>query len=279
MRYLEGERGEKRRDLKLYFPEFRSSFCFLFSYAKEKQVMNTFKSNNQVGGYSFAFSGEDYHDYLGVALSEIADKYFGDVKTKLVVDTAPVLERDLAYRSGLGWFGKNSLLISRHHGSYVMIGSILTDKTYHVRAPKIDTDHCGTCTRCIEACPTDAINEKERSINSYRCIPYFSIELFKDSIKPPDGYETMEEIFGCDICQDVCPWNNKTSNSHKLNDFHLTPKQEKIKNFFIDKNLDEIENELKLVSKKRYKKDWKGTSFERTGRDGMLKNIKWKKKK
>ena len=180
MSYLEGEKQDKRQNLKNYFPEYQSSFTFLFDYRRDKKKLDTFDSKRKVGGYTFGFSGEDYHYHIWESLDKICSLHFSELTHKVVVDTAPVLDRDLAYRSGLGWFGKNSMLINRHVGSYFMIGHILLDKKFNVSILPMDTDHCGQCRKCIDACPTDAIIEDSRTVDSNKCIPFFTIEKFKD---------------------------------------------------------------------------------------------------
>tara|TARA_X000000950_G_scaffold288910_1_gene408316 strand:+ start:3495 stop:4334 length:840 start_codon:yes stop_codon:yes gene_type:complete len=278
MSYLEGERGKIRESLKNYFPEFQSAISFLFSYKSEKLTLDQITKKQKVAGYAFGFEGRDYHYFVLEALNKISDLFFSDIKDKkTVVDTSPVLDRDLAYRAGLGWFGKNSMLISRNHGSYVMIGSILLGEKLELPIKEKESDHCGTCTRCIDACPTFAIDPETRTVNSEKCIPYFTIELFKDSELPPKGYDQMDEFFGCDICQEVCPWNRPLE--HDLTKTtELTDYQKKISDFFLNKTISEIQNELKSMSKRKYSREWKDSSFCRTGRDGVLKNLKWKKK-
>ena len=278
MSYLEGDKQDKRQSLKNYFPEYQSSFTFLFDYRRDKKKLDTFDSKRKVGGYAFGFSGEDYHYHIRESLDKICSLYFSKSIHKVVVDTAPVLDRDLAYRSGLGWFGKNSMLINRHVGSYFMIGHVLLNKKFNVTTLPMDTDHCGQCRKCIDACPTDAIIEDSRTVDSNKCIPFFTIEKFKDDTIPPVGYDQMSEVFGCDICQEVCPWNERTLKYVEINDVRLSAKQNKIKEIFLDKSEDDLELELQSMSKKEFVRQWKKTSFERTGRDGVLKNIKWKKK-
>jgi epoxyqueuosine reductase len=154
--------------------------------------------------------GDDYHDVMLERLNAlhrwIEERVAHPVAGKAYVDTGPILERDLARRAGLGWQGKNTMLINPRAGSFFFLGSLLLDLALAPDAP-FATDHCGTCARCIDACPTGAIVEP-RVLDSTRCISYLTIEL-KDDI--PAEFHAMigEHLYGCDVCQEVCPWNDK----------------------------------------------------------------------
>jgi epoxyqueuosine reductase len=139
-------------------------------------------------------------------LEELAGKLGGDHEYKICVDTAPLLERSYAREAGLGWIGKNTCLINQEIGSWVFLGEILTSLEITPDTPP--PDRCGTCTRCIDACPTQAIAASGYEIDARRCIPYFTIELHGAA---PEELRTGigQHIFGCDICQDVCPWNSR----------------------------------------------------------------------
>jgi len=160
--------------------------------------------------------GDDYHERLKAMLHQLADaiRELGEelaggtpgVETRACVDTAPILDRVCAKQSGLGWFGKNTCIIHRTWGSYLFLGEVLTNLELEPSVP--ETDHCGTCTACIDACPTGAIREPY-VLDSRRCISYLTIEL-RGSV-PMDLRDAMgTHVFGCDICQDVCPWNCKS---------------------------------------------------------------------
>jgi epoxyqueuosine reductase len=152
------------------------------------------------------------------------------------------------------------MLISKKHGSFFLISSILINKKLNLNTRTIEIDHCGNCTKCIDACPTNAIIDN-KVIDANKCISTFTIELFKDA-EAPKGYPTNRgEIFGCDICQDVCPWNTKP-----LDKSELMESPEYLKIF--------EETNLEVISNREFKKIFKGTSLERTGRVGLLKNIK-----
>ena len=156
--------------------------------------------------------GDDYHDVLVPMLRGIQDWASGElgvaVPGKAYTDTGPILERDLARRAGLGWFGKNTMLISPRHGSFFFIGVLLLGLELEVDAP-FGSDHCGTCTRCLSACPTDAFVEP-RVLDARRCVSYLTIEV-KGEIPGElrDGVGGM--VYGCDVCQSCCPWNVKFS--------------------------------------------------------------------
>ena len=153
--------------------------------------------------------GNDYHDVIRERLHQLADYLrvlVPGANARGVVDTAPLLERDFARLAGLGWIGKNTLLLNRDEGSWFFLAALLTDQLLTYDEPH-DTDHCGTCRACLDACPTNAFVD-EYVLDATRCISYLTIEL-RESI-PRDLREGMGDwLFGCDVCQDVCPWNSK----------------------------------------------------------------------
>ncbi len=271
LEYLKGQKALTRESIKNYFPHFQSALVFLFPYYQTKKDLEQVDSKLKIASYVHGFYGEDYHLYLRQRLGEIKNKILNEVldcEILFTLDTQPVLERDLAYRAGLGWFGKNSMLISREHGSYFIIGSLLLSRKLHLGPASMGVDHCGQCRACIEACPTLAITP-ERTIIAQKCISTYTIEVFKDE-KPPEGYQNSHgEIFGCDICQEVCPWNVK-----KLKTLVSRKISNPLIDFFYSQKVEDIIASLESMSKRAFRKFFANTPLERTGRDGVLKNIK-----
>lgn len=288
--YLEGERQQKRQSLTEHWPEFQSALVFLFSYHESHQLLqNMYKAppsswnGLKLGSYSLGFKGADYHHLIKERLIEIGESLktdFVGLEYKLTLDTHPVLERDLAMRAGMGWFGKNSMLINRDHGSFFIIGSILLNQqlpTEQLRAKnKMETDHCGQCTKCIDACPTDAIDPLTRTIKARDCISTFTIEQFKLETVPSEKMTLKDGfIFGCDICQDVCPWNKRVDLKNNFEGLNFThEEQKKIIDFFLMKKITDLAHELEIMTEGAFRRLFKNTSFERSGRRGLLKNIR-----
>ncbi len=200
--YLETYR-EKRLDPNLVLEEARSVIAVLFNYYPP-QVPDT-ENNYILARYAL---GADYHPLMKkklAALDDFMQAHYGPHKTKRFVDSGPVLEKAWAMRCGIGWQGKNSLLINRETGSYTFIGIILTALELEPDIP--GTDHCGSCTKCVEACPTGAL-EQPYQVDIKRCIAYHTIE---NRLEIPAGIsrQMSQKIYGCDICQEVCPFNRK----------------------------------------------------------------------
>lgn len=203
MNYLAEERSRIRRsDPKQILPECKSILVLAIPYTPSIPEIN---DGARIASYAL---GDDYHDIIPPRLQLIVDfieEQLGhSIPNRYYTDTGPVLERDLAQRAGLGWIGKNTCLINPQAGSYFLLAEILLGIELDFDQP-VTTDHCGTCTRCMEACPTQCILSN-RTIDSRRCISYLTIELKEDI--PPELRSSMQDwIFGCDICQQVCPWN------------------------------------------------------------------------
>jgi epoxyqueuosine reductase len=256
--YMADERKEKRKSLSSFYPAFQSALVFLFDYKKAAKA-NQQNQNYQFAAYTKGFDGLDYHLWIKDKLDLIA-KEIGITDYVLSIDAQPVLERDLAYRAGLGWFGKNSMLINQKEGSFFLISSILLPKKLNLARRSVATDHCGNCTRCLDACPTQAI-VADRVVDAAKCISTFTIELFKDA-DAPKGYPTERgEIFGCDICQEVCPWNHKP----------LSTVTEQLHKVEFEKIF--AQTDLENISNREFRRLFKHTSLERTGRVGFLKNL------
>jgi epoxyqueuosine reductase len=214
MNYLASERGRARRaDPRAILPESRSILVLAVPYDPPSSAP---PPGSEPAGRAAAYAwGDDYHDVLLPRLKTLVA--FLEAETgapfphHIYTDTGPVLERDLARRAGLGWIGKNSMLIHPQVGSYFLLAEILLGLDLPPDAP-FETDHCGACTRCIEACPTDCILP-DRTLDAARCISYLTIEL-KGGIPPELRLPMGDWIFGCDVCQQVCPWNERFAPPH-----------------------------------------------------------------
>ena len=204
MDYLASERSRSRRaDPKLILPECKSILILALPYTNTED--KTQNAEFRIATYAL---GDDYHDVIPPRLQEIVqfieERVGHSVPNRYYTDTGPILERELAQRAGLGWVGKNSMLINPQMGSTFLLAEILLGIELEPDEP-FTTDHCGTCTRCIDACPTQCILPN-RTLNANRCISYLTIENKGDI--PTELRENIGNwIFGCDICQQVCPWN------------------------------------------------------------------------
>jgi len=208
MRYLATERAITRRsDLRRVLPECKSILILAIPYGNPINHGKAITGQGRVAAYAW---GADYHDVLKPRLRSLVnylESLVGqEVPNRWYTDTGPILERELAQRAGLGWIGKNTMLINPQHGSYFLLAEILLGIELDYDAP-VTTDHCGSCRRCIEACPTNCILE-DRTLDASRCISYLTIELkgpVPEDLRPQVG----DWVFGCDICQIVCPWNKR----------------------------------------------------------------------
>ena len=205
MGYLTDRRAWIRTDPRLLLPSARSIICVgkLYNRAELRSTEWAGRDSGWVSRYAW---GEDYHDVVRTGLEQLARKLGNQHEWKICVDTAPLLERSYAREAGLGWIGKNTCLINQDIGSWVFLGEILTSLELESDSPP--ADRCGTCTRCIDACPTQAIAPDGYEIDARRCIPYFTIEL-RGSVPLDMRAGIGQHVFGCDICQDVCPWNRR----------------------------------------------------------------------
>lgn len=188
----------------------RSVITLLLNYFPDQQQRPDAPA---VSKYAY---GRDYHEVIREKINTLLSSLrqsIGEISGRGFVDSAPVLERTWAQRSGLGWIGKNGNLITRNNGSYFFIATLITDLELHHDDP-VAKDYCGSCRRCIEACPTEAIGE-QRVIDGSRCISYFTIEL-KDQLIPDTMKGKFQNwMFGCDVCQEVCPWNRFARPGHE----------------------------------------------------------------
>jgi epoxyqueuosine reductase len=191
-------------------PSVRSVVMLAINYRTE-EPRSVEANEGRVARY--AWGTADYHDLLREKLRQLSDflhQQRPGCTTRGVVDTAPLLERDFARLAGLGWFGKNTMLLNKRAGSWLLLAGLLTDIELEPDAPH-ETSHCGTCTRCLDVCPTDAFPEPY-VLDARKCISYLTIEL-KTPIPRELRDDVGEWLFGCDLCQDVCPWNRKAPRS------------------------------------------------------------------
>lgn len=210
MGYLAGEGAALRHDSRLPHPGATHAIVLAASYGGQEPS----------GIFARYARGDDYHEFLRERVRELHHWLEAEtgvsIDARPYVDSGPVLERDLAQRAGLGWFGKNTLLITPQAGSFVFLASLFVAYPLDVSAP-FDADRCGTCTRCLDACPTQALTAP-RELDARRCISYLTIELREDI---PESLRTSigSWIYGCDVCQDVCPWNQRFSQPIKFDSF------------------------------------------------------------
>lgn len=205
MRYLTDCRAELRRDVRALLPTARSVICVGKLYNTPLKARESGDAN--ISRYAW---GRDYHEVVKSALEEMAKRLhrIEPFDFKICVDTAPVLERSLARAAGLGWIGKNTCLINEGQGSWFFLGEIVTSLDLDPASPP--PDRCGTCTACIDACPTNALVHENGAytLDSRRCISYLTIEL-RGPVPEEHRAGIGDHVFGCDICQEVCPWNRR----------------------------------------------------------------------
>jgi epoxyqueuosine reductase len=251
MAYL-GRGAEKRADTRRVYDGAVSAVVVAMNYGGTQP-------SGPIARYA---RGRDYHDVLVDRLNELLSRIrvevAPEVRGKPYVDTGPILERELARQAGLGWFGKNTNLIHPKHGSFFFLGSLLLDLPLAADAPFAE-EHCGSCTRCLEACPTDAF-VAPHVLDARRCISYLTIELRGDipeALRPLMG----ELVFGCDICQEVCPWNVKFSRD--VTDVELQPRAELTSPDVAG---------LLALGEEQFRAMFRGTPMLRTKRRGLLRN-------
>jgi epoxyqueuosine reductase len=257
MQYLENH-FEKRTDPTKLVPGTRSIISLAYNYHTEEKQKDP--EAPKISSYAY---GRDYHKLIKKKLKSLCrsiEEEFGSFEYRFFVDSAPVLERDWALRAGLGWIGKNTLLIHPKKGSHFFLAELFVDFDLPYDAPM--SDYCGTCRRCIDACPTDAIAGNGYVLNASRCISYLTIEL-KDEI-PEEFQPQMENwIFGCDICQDVCPWN-RFSEEHQEVEFQ--PRGDL---------LDLSKSDWQNLSEEKFESLFKGSAVKRAGYKGLKRNIEF----
>src|ERR1041385_4780696 len=253
MKYMENY-FDKRLDPRKLVDRAKSVVSLLYNYFPSKQQSDP--EAPKISKYAF---GKDYHYVIKEKLSElmlVIQQKIGDVHGRAFVDSAPVLDRAWAKKSGLGWIGKNTNLITRQYGSFFFIAELIVD--LELNADKPIEDYCGTCTACIDACPTDAI-VKPYVVDGSKCISYFTIELKEEIPKEVKG-KFDNWIFGCDICQDVCPWN-RFSKPHS--EARFDAKSE----------LSMSNQEWKEMTKEIFEKVFEKSAVKRTKFEGLKRNI------
>lgn len=221
------------------------------------------EGEHKISKYAY---GQDYHEVIKSQLRNMMQSLrekIGDFNGRGFVDSAPVLERSWAVRSGLGWIGKNGNLINRQNGSFFFLATLITDLDLNYD-DAFAGDYCGTCRRCIDACPTDAILP-DKTINGSQCISYFTIELKDELIPDVMKGKFQNWMFGCDVCQDVCPWN---SFSKPHNEISFQPLPELL-------NLST--NEWEEMTEEAFKKIFKNSPLSRAKHKGIRRNIRFLK--
>ncbi|MDE0535317.1 tRNA epoxyqueuosine(34) reductase QueG [Tenacibaculum sp. L6] len=259
MHYMENH-FDKRLDPRLLVDGAKSVISLSYNYfPSEVQQEGSYK----ISKYAY---GQDYHHIIKDKLRELLqliNDEIGEVSGRCFVDSAPVLERAWATKSGLGWNGKHSLLIQKQQGSFFFLAELIIDLELEYDVP-FKTDHCGSCTRCIDACPTQAILPNN-TVDGSKCISYLTIEL-KDAIPSEFKGELQDWMFGCDVCQDVCPWN-RFSKPHEES---LFAPQESL--------LDMTKRDWQELTQETFSKVFKKSAVKRTKFSGLTRNISFLKK-
>ena len=228
----------------------------LFNYFPDEKLEES-DEDLKISKYAY---GTDYHFVLKDRMKQLLDfmqEQIGEINGRVFVDSAPVMDKAWAEKSGLGWIGKNANLITKQSGSFFFIGEIICDVSFQDDGPI--RDYCGTCTRCIDACPTDAIVEPY-VVDGSKCISYYTIEL-KEAIPQEMAGKFKNWVFGCDICQDVCPWN-RFSKHHTVPEFALSDE----KKAHQKKQWAEITQEV-------FPKVFKNSPIKRTKWEGFVRNL------
>ena len=255
MQYMENH-FDKRLDPTKLVDDAKSVVSLLLNYyPSEKQDEGTYK----ISKYAY---GQDYHHVIKSKLKQLQEfisDEIGEVHGRAFVDSAPVLDKAWAAKSGLGWIGKHSNLLTQKLGSFYFIAELIID--LELEYDHAVTDHCGSCTACIDACPTQAIVQPY-VVDGSRCISYLTIEL-KNEIPSSFQGKMDDWIFGCDVCQDVCPWN-RFSKAHQEPLFNPEPQL-----------LSMTKKEWEEITEDVFKKVFKGSAVKRTKFSGLKRNIKF----
>ena len=254
MKYMENH-FDMRLDPRKLVPDAKSVISLSYNYFNEN--LQKVKDAPKISKYAY---GNDYHkvikEKLKILFKEL-QKEFGDINGRVFIDSAPIMEKAWAAKSGLGWIGKNTNLISQKVGSFYFLAEIIVDLEFEYDTPV--TDHCGSCTACIDSCPTGAL-VKPYEIDASKCISYLTIEL-KDEIPSEFNGKMDNWAFGCDVCQDVCPWNRF---SRKHNEPLFNPNQEMMKM---------RKKEWEELTEETFEVIFKNSAVKRTKYKGLKRNI------
>ena len=257
MKYMENH-FEMRIDPSRIVPGARSVITLLKNYYPSAHQQS---HSPKISNYAY---GKDYHEVIREKLRQLLQEIkvtIGEIQGRGFVDSAPVLERTWAEKSGLGWVGKNGNLITKQQGSYFFIATLITDLELEYDDP-FAKDYCGTCTKCIEACPTDAILN-DKVVDGSKCISYFTIEL-KEMVIPENMKGKFNNwMFGCDICQEVCPWN-RFSKPHREPGFKPIPEI-----------LNLSTSEWEEMTEETFKKLFRDSPLSRSTFHGIQRNLKF----
>jgi epoxyqueuosine reductase len=248
---------DKRLDPTKLVDGAKTVVSLIYNYYPEKKLPEK-QEDYKLAKYAY---GQDYHFVIKdklTSLLKLLQEQIGDFGGRAFVDSAPILERQWAKKSGLGWLGKNSLLLNRQMGSFFFLAELIIDLEAAPDPPMV-SDYCGTCTKCIDACPTEAI-VRPGIVDGSKCISYFTIEL-KEQIPAALKGKFENWIFGCDICQDVCPWN-RFSKPHQEPSFNPHPDIKEMNN----KDWEEITEET-------FNRVFKKSAVKRAKYRGLLRNI------
>lgn len=256
MHYLQDTGAELRRDARLPHAGATHAIVVAMNYGG-------CEPSGPVARYA---RGDDYHEVLRERLRELhrwlESETGQSINARPYVDSGPILERDLAQRAGLGWFGKNTCLINPKHGSFLFLASLFVEYPLETDDP-FAADRCGTCTRCLDACPTGALTAP-RVLDSNKCISYLTIEL-RDAIPEQYREQIGGLVYGCDICQDICPWN--ASFSHELTEPSFKPRE-----FLSNKNARELARDLLTINQEDFSTAFRNSPMKRAKRRGLARN-------
>jgi epoxyqueuosine reductase len=251
---------DKRLDPQKLVPGAKSVVSLLYNYYPEQDLAK--QHEYKLAKYAY---GKDYHEVIKAKLWDFLDQAraeIGEISGRVFVDSAPVMERQWAQLAGLGWLGKNGLLLNKGKGSFLFIAELIIDLELDYDLPM--ADYCGTCTKCIDACPTEAIIALG-VVDGSKCISYYTIEL--KSEQPITSAKPFEDwVFGCDICQDVCPWN-RFSKPHQEPAF--TPNE-------VLQNMED--RDWQELTRETFNSVFKGSAVKRTKYEGLMRNIEFVKK-